>query len=226
MRHGLRSFWETLPVGQYDFPDWLFFGGSGRSQTADAVHDLAPQLLGGASEIVHLDFHTGLGRWSEGQLLLCETAERGHADWWRTHFGAGNVKEPSGEVGAYQIRGGFGRWLQAQLPNCRYRFATAEFGTYSPTRVFQTLLRELFYCSHAETSGQQADHWTRRQLSEVFVPRNKQWRSAALSRGLSLIERATEVLRQSQDEDVNTSSNCNERLSPTVPAAVACSQTA
>ena len=25
LRHGIQSFWETLPVGQYDYPDWLYY---------------------------------------------------------------------------------------------------------------------------------------------------------------------------------------------------------
>jgi hypothetical protein len=147
-RHGLRSFWETLPVGQYDFPDWLFFGGHGRTQSTEALRALAPQLLGGSREVVHLDFHTGLGRWGQDQLLLCDAGERGHCGWWQAQFGAKNVREPSRETGAYQVRGGFGRWLKALLPHVRYRFATAEFGTYSPARVIQSLVRELAYHTH------------------------------------------------------------------------------
>jgi hypothetical protein len=229
MRHGLRSFWETLPVGQYDFPDWLFFGGRARSQSAEAIQNLAPQLFSSASEVVHLDFHTGLGRWGQAQLLLCELGEPGHIGWWQTHFGAEHVKEPSVEKGAYQVRGGFGRWLKAQMPNCRYRFATAEFGTYSPARVIRALLRELFYHSHSGPQAQQADHWSRRQLSEAFVPRSNRWRTASLSRGVALIDRAMAVLWQSPDgvkADGATAARSVEQVKTTSPNPPACSQTA
>jgi hypothetical protein len=190
---------------------------------------LAPQLVGGASEVVHLDFHTGLGRWGQAQLLLCEPGELGHAGWWQTHFGAEHVKEPSVEKGAYQVRGGFGRWLKAQMPNCRYRFATAEFGTYSPARVVRSLLRELFYHSHSGPHGQQADHWSRRQLSEAFVPRSHRWRSASLSRGVALIDRAMAVLRQSPagaETNAANMSDSKEPIKETSPTPPACSQTA
>jgi hypothetical protein len=192
MRHGLRSFWETLPVGQYDFPDGLFFGGHRRSQSAQAVDALMPKLLNGASETVHLDFHTGLGRWNRYQLLMSEAGEPEHAGWWRAHFGAHHVKEPARVAGSYQVRGGLGRWLRAHVPNCRYRFATAEFGTYSPARVIQALVRELGW--HAQLGTEAPDHWSRRELSDVFVPRSIRWRTNALERGLSLIRQATDVL--------------------------------
>lgn len=222
MRHGLRSFWETLPVGQYDFPDWLFFGGHARSQSAHVLHELMPRLLDGATETVHLDFHTGLGRWTDCQLLLCEVGERGHAGWWKNHFGEAAVKEPATATGAYQVRGGFGRWLKSHLPNCDYRFATAEFGTYSPARVIQALVRELG--SNAHLGSQSADHWTRRQLSEVFVPRSKRWRTSSLERGVSLIQRATDVLWQSaESSQIKKPANAANLV---LPAEAACSQSA
>lgn len=196
-RHGLRAFWETLPVGQYDFPDWLFFGGHRRSQTVEVLDRLMPTLLDRTCETVHLDFHTGLGRWNQCELLLSESAEAEHASWWRTHFDARHVRCPVRTGRSYQVRGGLGPWLSAQLPQCQYRFATAEFGTYSPLRVMRALVREL--ACHGQLGAQSADHWARRQLADVFVPRSRRWRTAALEHGLSLIRRAAEALWQPAD---------------------------
>lgn len=143
LRHGVRSFWDTLPVGQYEHPDWLFFGGSARSQSAHLVDQLLPTLLDKAREVVHLDFHTGLGRWANWELLLAEQDPADNAAWWRSHFDAAKVKESKTAGRSYEIRGGFGSWLQYRFPNCRYRFATAEFGTCSPMRVIRALTEEL-----------------------------------------------------------------------------------
>ena len=65
MRHGVRSFWENVPVGQYDYPDWLFFGGNQRTQTAVALDRCCRACSRTAEEVVHLDFHTGLGQMGE-----------------------------------------------------------------------------------------------------------------------------------------------------------------
>jgi hypothetical protein len=191
IRHGMRSFWDTLPVGQYDFPDWLFFGGHGRSQSADAIDRLMPDLLEETDETVHLDFHTGLGRWSRYQLLLPDAADPENAAWWKRHFGASHVKESVRAAGYYPVRGGLGTWLRARLPHCVYRYATAEFGTYSPSRVIQDLVHELRW--HAKLGLDSADHWARRRLAETFVPKSRRWRAATLERGLTLIRRATEA---------------------------------
>jgi hypothetical protein len=195
MRHGVRSFWENLPVGQYEFSDWLFFGGSARSQSARLLENLLPRLLGSCSEVVHLDFHTGLGRWGRGKLLLSEDASSASAGWWRTHFGSSHVAESDGSPGRYRIRGGFGTWLKAQFPHCHYQFATAEFGTYSPLRVIRALADELHW--HSRLGTQFPDHWARRRLAETFVPRDRRWRTQSLHAGLSLIHLATQAIDQS-----------------------------
>jgi Protein of unknown function (DUF2817) len=190
-RHGVRSFWETLPVGQYEFPDWLFFGGSARSQSAELLHDLLPSLLEGCAEVVHLDYHTGLGRWGECKLLLSELDSTENVEWWKAHFGAEHVVEANGAKRAYEIRGGFGTWLQAQFPESRYRFATAEFGTYSGMRVIRALADELHW--HGKLGAKFPDHQARSRLTEMFVPRNRQWRIVSLRRGVELIQRAAKL---------------------------------
>jgi hypothetical protein len=148
--------------------------------------------LGDAAYTVHLVFHTGLGRWTDCQLLLSESDESENANWWTSHYGAGIVKAQTGQVGTYQARGSLGPWLRSRLPRCNYRFATAEFGTYSPARVIQELVRELGW--HARLGTQSAEHWSRRRLADTFVPRSRRWRTSALERGFSLIRCAADSL--------------------------------
>jgi hypothetical protein len=199
LRHGVRSFWDTLPVGQYEHPDWLFYGGSARSQSAHLVDQLLPTLLNHAREVVHLDFHTGLGRWANWELLLSEQDPVDNAEWWRRNFGAAKVKGSRNSDRSYEIRGGFGSWLRHRFPNCRYRFATAEFGTYSAMRVIRALTDELHW--HSKLGHDQPHHWARRALTEAFAPQNKRWRAMSLAAGLSLIERAADALWPSSDDN-------------------------
>jgi predicted deacylase len=197
LRHGVQSFWENLPVGQYEYPDWLFFGGRARSQSAQGLERILPVYLDRCEEAVHLDFHTGLGRWANCKLLLNELETAESATWWNAHFGAANVSEASRAAGTYQIRGGFGAWLQATFPQCLYRFDTAEFVTYSPMRVIGALTEELHW--HAKLGTQEPLHRARCRLTEAFVPRDWRWRTQALDTGISLIHRAAQALPHSID---------------------------
>ena len=192
LRHGIGSFWQTLPVGQYEYPEFLYFGGHQRTQTAKLLDGFLPTLLADAQQVVHLDFHTGLGRWANCELLLAEREPAEYADWWREHFPGTTVKEAVSNTRSYAIRGGFGQWLQARFPECRYRYAVAEFGTYSPRRVTQAMAEELRW--HQQLGAREPEHWSRRQLADVFVPRDPRWRATALETGLSLSQRATDAL--------------------------------
>jgi Protein of unknown function (DUF2817) len=193
MRHGLRAFWETVPVGQYEFKDWLSFGGHARSQCAAALEQSLPPILDSADEVVHLDFHTGLGRWGIGQLLLPSGDTAANISWWKRNFGADRVPEAATAERPYEVRGGLGEWLQARFPHRHYRFATAEFGTYSPYRMLRALIAELRFHTRSG-AAHSADHWSRRRLSEAFVPKNPQWRAKTLTVGIELTNRAMNAL--------------------------------
>jgi hypothetical protein len=58
--------------------------------------------------------------------------------------------------------------------------------------VLQALAEELHW--HAQVGTSDADHWSRRQLADIFVPQDQGWRDSTLATGLALIDRATEVL--------------------------------
>jgi hypothetical protein len=192
LRHGAGSFWQTLPVGQYDYPDWLFFGGDAPAESSRALERFLPSVLGEAEEIAHLDFHTGLGRWADGQLLVSESEGLENCDWWRENFGLQSVTQVKTFTKSYEVRGGFGPWLRALFPGCNYRYATAEFGTYSPMRVIGALADELRW--HMELDAPDPEHKSRRHLAETFVPRSRSWRTKTLTTALTWVRHAADVL--------------------------------
>ena len=63
LKYGMTSLRNTLPVGQYDYPKGLFFGGNAPSKIQEVLAENLSQWIGNTSEVLHLDFHTGLGKW-------------------------------------------------------------------------------------------------------------------------------------------------------------------
>ncbi len=192
LQHGIHSFWETLPVGQYDYPDWLYFGGGGPTQSSRALKCFLPTLLDDADEVVHLDFHTGLGRWAECELLASESEGLDNCEWWLKHFDGDMVRKLRSFTRAYEVRGGFGPWLRALFPDAKYRYTTAEFGTYSPMRVIGALADELRW--HGQEGADSPEHPSRRRLVNTFVPHSRSWRTKTLNTGISLARRAAKIL--------------------------------
>ena len=187
-RHGIPMLRQVVAAGQYEFPRGLFFGGTGPTRTHQALDQNFERWLRQSRQVVHLDFHTGLGPKGTCRLLidypLSETQRTCLTSW----FGADSFTASESRELTYEIRGGFGRWCVTRNSVPNYLFACAEFDTYGPIQVLAGLRSE-----------NQAHHWgtpsdastirARKRLKELFCPAAESWRSQVLDRALAIVDR-------------------------------------
>lgn len=193
VRYGISCFTSTLPVGQYDFPQGLFFGGHRPSKTYQILDANLPQWLGNATDVIHIDFHSGLGKRGTYTLFIDYPPDSQSTQWLTKKFGNDVVEAYQARKVTYIFRGGLGSWCKAKLPQCNYRFLTAEFGTYPVISVVEALRAENRAHFFSPPNHPIKD-WTRQRLMEVFVPADQGWRNAVVSQGLDLVERAIAIL--------------------------------
>lgn len=182
-RYGMSALKSTLPVGQYEFPQGLFFGGSAPAQTQRILADHLRNWLGKAQQVIHLDLHSGLGKWGTYQLFAEMNQDTPRYQWLSKHF-AHLVALDSGDL-VYQSRGTFGQWCKHEFGDLSYDFLLAEFGTYPILRVLKALRAE----NRAHWWGKVDDKssaWAKQELLEAFVPQNSQWRQTTLHLGVDL----------------------------------------
>jgi hypothetical protein len=192
-RYGLPALKQALVVGQYEYPQGIFFGGHGPCATHVALGQRLREWIGQAAKAIHLDFHSGLGRYGSYKLLLdipltASLTER--MDRW---FGAGNYEEDNPNGVAYLPRGSFGPWCVAQRLAEKYLYLVAEFGTFGSVPMMAGVRAE-----------NQAHHWgrpdganerrSRSRLCELFCPADAAWRRRVLNQGLELVQRAAAAL--------------------------------
>jgi Protein of unknown function (DUF2817) len=193
-RYGMSALKNTLPVGQYDFPQGLFFGGSAPSQTQTILATHLRSWLGAAQQVMHLDLHSGLGKWGTYQLFAEITSDSPRYRWLADRFPQLLTLDADDRV--YQPRGTFGRWCQAQCADLTYDFMLAEFGTYPMLRVLKALRAE----NRAHWWSEKTDPAylrTKQELLEVFVPTSDRWRKLALDRGVALCGAGIAALQSS-----------------------------
>lgn len=188
LRYGLRMLKETLPVGQYDFPQGLFFGGHHPSKTQAILATHLPRWIGNADHVLHLDLHTGLGQRGTYKLLLGQSTLPERVQWLTQQFGADvvEISQPGGT--SYRTRGSLGAWCRGTFSHCRYDFALAEFGTYPILSVLEALRAEnRVHCWGKPDSAV----WERskRRLVEVFAPADRRWRETVVARGVELLDK-------------------------------------
>lgn len=192
-RFGLRQLKQAIACGQYAYPQGLFFGGSAPSATFQHVRQHIREWLADSRDVVHLDFHTGLGRYGTGKLLIDYPLTAAQTQRLSSWYGRDAFEACDVGSTAYDARGGFGRWCVAQQLAERYLFACAEYGTFHPVRVLAGLRAE-----------NQATHWAaasapvlqqaRQHLQELFCPSDPVWRRRVLQHARLLLQTTLQQL--------------------------------
>ncbi|MCP4192044.1 MAG: DUF2817 domain-containing protein [Planctomycetaceae bacterium] len=188
-RYGMPALRQAVAGGQYDYPRGLFFGGKRPASIQQYLAEHLNDWLSDNDNVLHLDFHTGLGAHGQYKLLLdppvCALDQNRMLEW----FGAGVFEASDTQGIAYKTRGGLGRWLASRriVPNCLS--ICAEFGTYGPTTVVAGLRAEnqAHYFLDANCPGFVR---AKRRLKELFCPHGSGWRTRGLRQGLKVIDQA------------------------------------
>jgi Protein of unknown function (DUF2817) len=184
-QYGMATLKNTLPVGQYEFPQGLFFGGIAPSQTHQILTAHLRRWLGISKQVLHLDLHSGLGKWGTYQLFAELMTASPRYRWLSARLSDEQIVPLDADEMVYQQHGTFGRWCQASYPDLTYDFLLAEFGTHSMVRVLKALRAE----NRAHWWGAPEDRsyqWAKRELLEAFVPKSQQWRKIAIQQGFDL----------------------------------------
>lgn len=193
VRRGMPALQQSVAAGQYEYPRGLFFGGAGPSTTHQILGAHLARWLHRSRDVMHLDFHTGLGRSGTYKLLidtpLSDCQRQRLTDW----YGADAFEACDSQGISYDARGGFGRWCVAQNLAVNYLFACAEFGTYGPLKVLAGLRAE----NQAVQWGSPADASTiraKQRLKELFCPAAATWRLRVLNQSMHIVNRAAQGL--------------------------------
>jgi hypothetical protein len=191
LRLGLAQLRKTIPVGQYEYPDGLFFGGTQLECTTQYLRETLPAWVGQARRIIHVDLHTGLGRRGRYKLFVGDEDNSEPARQAAKWFGAENV-EPWGRGTAYRARGLMATHVASVFGDRRYLCLTAEFGTYPAMPVLRALRAE--HQAHRFSRPGSAEYeWAKRLMMEAFCPRSPIWRESTVEQGLNIVRRAVDV---------------------------------
>ncbi|NEO97176.1 MAG: DUF2817 domain-containing protein [Symploca sp. SIO2E9] len=184
-RYGYPVVKQAIAGGQYEFSEGLFFGGSSPAKSTQIIQAALPQWVSSAQQIIHLDFHTGLGKWANYELFPSVLPDPSRYTRVFRQFGLDKIADRV----PYKCRGLMGNWLANNLIHTNYIYFNAEFGTYSGLKVLASLRAE----NRFHFYGKEDHKGIKAQLYEVFCPKASAWRHSALTQGLALVNKALEV---------------------------------
>lgn len=193
LRHGLPTLKQAVAGGQHDYPRGLFYGGRERSTVFRDFDALWADWTRKAARVLHIDLHTGLGRFADYKLLIDYGIDADESLWLSEGFGEDRLDAGDSTGIAYRAGGNLGRWCRATYDSGRYLYLCAEFGTYGPLAVLGALRAENrahFYSAPSSPAYARA----KERMMNAFCPRDPGWRATALRNGLSLVNQALRAL--------------------------------
>ena len=127
--HGRAALQAAITAGQYAHPDGLFYGGDSQTWSNRTFRRIVETHLGGASRVVFIDLHTGLGPFGHGEVILTappdSPAFARAAAWWldRTR------STKAGNSASADLAGAVIDCVSQSLPQAEITAVGLEYGT-------------------------------------------------------------------------------------------------
>lgn len=188
LRHGSLKLQQAVTQGQHSFPQGLFYGGRFATWSNQRLHEIAERFLTQAARVVILDFHTGLGPYGYGELILNDPEDdpafQRAVTWWGEERVKSTVK---GESVSTHLSGTVNLAFARMLPDAEVTAAGLEFGTLPPMDVFMALRAENWLHHHGGKDSSAAER-IKQQLLLAFYPDDDHWKRKVWEQGRLVVE--------------------------------------
>ncbi len=192
--YGLEKLQRALTYGQYSHPDGLFYGGTRAVWSNEVLHEIVGQFLANTTKVIIVDFHTGLGPYGVGEIILNDPeddpAYRRACRWW----GHERVKSTvSGESVSAHLSGTVKLAFDTMLPDAEVTGVGLEFGTLPPIEVFLAMRAENWLHHYGGDNYPDAGK-IKQKLLRAFYPDDDDWRAEIWRQGCDVVEHAMKAI--------------------------------
>ena len=165
---------ESLAKGQYSYWYAPFYGGEVATWSNRVFNQIIDRYLLDKQAVGLLDYHTGLGQYATGQLMMPESHSGNLASQiWRDKL---VVTGSAKSVAAYRPQGTLISALQSKL-SCTCIAAVYEFGTIAETEVFHALRADHWLHAYGDLNSQQAKT-IKQNMLDAFKCDRSDWKES------------------------------------------------
>ena len=193
--HGKAALQAAISGGQYRHPEGLFFGGQFETWSNKTIHEIARRHLAGATRVAFVDFHTGLGPHSYGEIishdLESSLAFRRIEAWWGERAKSAKV----GKSVSPELSGTVKLAFSQMLPEAEVTGVSLEFGTEPLQAVIRALQAENWLYHHGGPSHPSAGK-IKAAMRRVFYPDSDEWKAQVWAQGKEVVEQAVTGLSE------------------------------
>lgn len=175
---GQRGYEEALSGGQYEDATAPFYGGTGPAFARNCIEQIMARYQLERRQLVVLDLHTGLGPWSYGELICDHPFNSPQQHFAQRLFGAAVALPADGSSSSVPKLGLLDYAWHAIMAN-NSCFLTLEFGSYSTSCLFDTLINNHIIWARGEPAS--ACHSKGKDdMLDHFCPQDIYWQQALL----------------------------------------------
>jgi Protein of unknown function (DUF2817) len=193
--HGAMALQEAISRGQYQYPDGVYYGGAKSSWSAAMLQDVIAENLQHLSELVVIDFHTGLGEFGAAEMIVEDLPgspgyARAHALW-----GDRVASSEAGESVSAPLSGTIDKAFSGWFPRTKLTIAALEVGTRDTKAVFRALRRDNWLHCFAKGRDKHPEaEAIRLELRDAFYPDTDEWKHLAWGHAVEVVESALRSL--------------------------------
>ncbi|MFC5698411.1 M14 family metallopeptidase [Pseudomonas sp. GCM10022186] len=172
LKNGEKALQHAISMGQYQFPDGMWFGGKEPVWSNSTVRAVFRKYASKAKVLASIDIHTGLGPYGYGEKIFAsfdECALDLAEKWWgeitNVNAGTSTSVPMSGPV---QVA------LTEECSKAKHVGICLEYGTYPLEKIISALRADHCLYRYGNYSIPQAME-VRSRLKEAFYPNEPEW---------------------------------------------------
>ena len=192
IKKGEKGLERAISGGQYTHPQGLFYGGRFETWSNKMIRDIARKYLCTKKRVVVIDFHTGLGKYGDAEIMLDVPKESNRYKRAETIWGRKYLPEvPLGVPLTRSLKLAYPK----MLPNPEVTAMSLEYGTIAPQKVFQALRLENWLHHHNEKDHPNYNK-IKTQLLRAFYPEQDEWKRMVWGIGKDVIQKTVSYLQK------------------------------
>ncbi len=195
LRNGDTGLQKAVSSGQYSHPKGMFYGGNFETWSNKTLQSIAQRYMTRAERVIGIDFHTGLGPFGYGEIILNDPEESAAYKNAIALWGADRVRTTAGgtSVSAH-IEGTLKLAFTKMVPDAEVTVVGLEYGTIPMMEVFKALRNENWLHHYGGKDHPDAKK-IKTDLLRAFYPQPDDWKDLVLNQGKEVVEQTIFFLK-------------------------------
>jgi hypothetical protein len=188
-KHGYSALASAVSSGQYAHPSGLFFGGTAPAFARRTLETIFRERLARARHVGIIDYHTGLGPFGYGEIMMNGSRGSDKYERARAWYGAAVVPVGAEDSTSAPITGDWISAVDDLIPQAKVTAIALEIGTVNPMQVLNALRADNWLHAHGKLDSESRTPIKQQMLNAFYVDSDI-WRGMALGQSLAVCRQA------------------------------------